>query len=65
MESQRYQLVTRWMLRYMRDQTELFDNDILELYGKLLCYVAGADGVLAPEEREWIIGYQAALGKQL
>jgi hypothetical protein len=43
----------------------MFTNDSVETYSKLLCYVAGADGVFAPAEREWVIGYRAASGKYL
>jgi hypothetical protein len=65
MEGERQKLITKWLLRYIRNQTEIFPNDSVETYSKLLCYVAGADGVFAPAEREWVIGYRAASGKYL
>jgi hypothetical protein len=58
MEGERQKLITKWLLRYIRNQTEMFTNDSVETYSKLLCYVAGADGVFASAEREWIIGYR-------
>ena len=65
MESERKNLVTRWILRQTRNQTELLKTDAFDVYSKLLCHVAGADGVLAPAEREWIIGQRAAFGEHV
>ncbi|MFO0592680.1 MAG: DUF533 domain-containing protein [Polyangiaceae bacterium] len=35
-----------------------------EAFGKALIHCAGADGELAPEEREWILGYLASHGAE-
>ncbi len=56
----------KWMWKAMRDQeilTSQAKEGASEWYSKVLANIAGADGVLAPLERQWIIGNRAAFGK--
>jgi hypothetical protein len=56
----------KWMWKATRDQeilTSQAKEGASEWYSKLLANIAGADGVLASPERQWIIGNRAAFGK--
>ncbi len=63
MDNERKKRVAKWILQHTRGQAEARATKSSEIYSKLLCRIAAADGVLAPSEREWIIGHRAALGK--
>ena len=65
MESERREIVTKWIFGYLRNQKELFNNSALEVYSKLLFFVVAGDGAISPAEREWIIGHRAASGKHV
>ncbi|CAF0979292.1 unnamed protein product [Adineta ricciae] len=62
MENEREKRVASWVMYNQRGQMEPPSNRAFEIYSKLLFRIAGADGVLASSEREWIIGQRAALG---
>jgi tellurite resistance protein len=54
----------QWILRDLWGfQTDIPENDLLS-YAKALLVCVNADGTLAKEEREWVVGYCAAVGAE-
>jgi uncharacterized membrane protein YebE (DUF533 family) len=55
-------IASRWFFKYEWTFKALPPPMDYEVFGKALINCASADGKLAPEEREWIIGYLACNG---
>jgi uncharacterized membrane protein YebE (DUF533 family) len=55
-------LITRWQFKQQWDFVEIPGSEEFGAYAEAVFAAASGDGVIAPQERFWVIGYFASLG---
>ena len=52
----------QWLFHELWDFDRVPDPEAMEVYAKALMACANGDGTLAPAERDWVVGFGAAVG---
>lgn len=56
------QIIAKWSYKYFRDFDEVPPQNEQLTFAKALLVCANGDGKIAPEERDWVIGFTATKG---